>query len=132
MATRKIGPALAAGCSVILKPASDTPLTDSQIVQQEIFGPALSIIPYEAINEIAEALQKIQYGLSGYISTNNFKRARDVANSLDIGIFGVNTATPNTPQIPFSGRKLSGIGYEGGQLGLNEFMKYQSIAYADN
>lgn len=109
-----------------------SPPTDSQIVQQEIFGPALSIIPYEAIDEIAEALQKIQYGLSGYISTNNFKRARDVAISLDIGIFGVNTATPNTPQIPFSGRKLSGIGYEGGQLGLNEFMKYQSIAYADN
>jgi succinate-semialdehyde dehydrogenase/glutarate-semialdehyde dehydrogenase len=54
-----------------------------------------------------------------------------VAEALDVGIAGVNTATPNTPGVPFGGRKLSGVGIEGGQAGLDAFLAPQTIAVAD-
>ena len=110
--------------AVCLSPSPTAP-----IVQEEIFGPVLSILPYQELDEVINTIGNLRYGLSGYISTNDTEQARKLARRLDIGIIGVNTATPNTPQIPFSGRKFSGMGAEGGQLGLEEFLSYQTIAY---
>ncbi len=109
-----------------------SPSPTAQIVSEEIFGPVLSILPYSNVDCVIEALQSLRYGLSGYISTNDIERAKRLASRLDIGIIGVNTATPNTPQIPFSGRKFSGIGTEGGMLGLDEFLSHQTIAYSQS
>lgn len=106
-----------------------SPSPTAQIVQGEIFGPVISILPYKELDEAINIIGNIRYGLSGYISTNDLEQARKLARCLDIGIIGINTATPNTPQIPFSGRKFSGMGAEGGQLGLEEFLSHQTVAY---
>lgn len=106
------------------------PAPSSQIVSEEIFGPVISILPYQELEDVVKTIGSLRYGLSGYIATNDINRASSLARRLDIGIIGINTATPNTPQIPFSGKKFSGMGTEGGQLGLDEFLSYQTIAYS--
>ncbi len=109
-----------------------SPNPTAHIVREEIFGPVLSILPYSNLDYVVEALRSLRYGLSGYIATNDIERAKRLARRLDIGIIGVNTATPNTPQIPFSGRKFSGMGTEGGMLGLDEFLFHQTVAYSQS
>lgn len=106
-----------------------SPPLSARIVNEEIFGPAISILPYDDLDSVINTVQNFRYGLSAYIATSDVMRAAKVARILDVGIVGINTATPNTPQILFGGRKSSGYGWEGGQLGLEEFLSHQSLAY---
>jgi succinate-semialdehyde dehydrogenase/glutarate-semialdehyde dehydrogenase len=71
------------------------------------------------------------YGLGGYV-VGAPRRAADVARALDVGIVGVNTGSPNIPQVPFAGLKDSGIGVEGAQLGLDMFLTRQTVAVGDH
>jgi len=106
------------------------PDRESRIVTEESFAPVLPVLPYDHIGEVLAATRDNALGLAGYVVTGDPGRGRRVAAMLDVGIAGVNTATPNTPQVPFGGRKLSGLGWEGGQAGLDAFLAPQTIAVA--
>lgn len=110
--------------------AVDPPRT-ARMVAEESFAPVLPVLTYRDITEVIEATRADPLGLAGYVATGDPERGRQVAEALDVGIAGVNTATPNTPGVPFGGRKLSGVGIEGGQAGLDAFLAPQTIAVAD-
>lgn len=106
------------------------PARDSALVSGEVFGPAVSVLEYDTLAEVLEAVAANPHGLGGYV-VGAPRRAADVARALDVGIVGVNTGTPNTPQVPFAGLKDSGIGVEGSHLGLEAFLTPQTVAVAD-
>lgn len=102
----------------------------SRVLDEEVFGPAVAVRRYDSIDVVLAATRDCAHGLAGYVVGQDPTRARVVADALDVGIAGVGTATPNTPQIPFGGLKLSGVGYEGGQVGLEAFQTLQTVAIA--
>jgi succinate-semialdehyde dehydrogenase / glutarate-semialdehyde dehydrogenase len=102
------------------------PAATSRIVTEEIFGPAVSVCGYRELDEVLGATRANQYGLGGYV-VGSPSRAAECASALDVGIVGVNTGTPNTPQVPFAGLKHSGLGAEGGQAGLDAFLTAQTV-----
>lgn len=102
------------------------PAATSRIVAEEIFGPAVSVRGYRELDEVLGATRANRYGLGGYV-VGSPSRAVECAGALDVGIVGVNTGTPNTPQVPFAGLKHSGLGAEGGQAGLDAFLTPQTV-----
>ncbi len=106
------------------------PPRNARIATDEIFGPGVAIFPYDDLDEVITTTRNSRHGLAGYVVGHDVARAVAIANSLDVGIVGVNSATPNTPQVPFGGLKDSGIGWEGGQAGLDVFLTYRTVAYS--
>lgn len=104
------------------------PPANARVCTEEIFGPFLPIRPYDDVQEVIASTRGSRYGLAAYVTGRDTNRAAAVARALDVGIVGINTATPNTPQVPFGGLKHSGIGYEGGKPGLDAFFTYQTVA----
>ncbi len=104
------------------------PPAHSRVVTEEAFGPVTSIRGYDHVDEALDATRRSPHGLGGYVVGSDTIRASAVARALDAGIVGVNNASPNTPQVPFGGLKHSGLGYEGGQAGLDAFLTHQTIA----
>ena len=96
------------------------------IAREEIFGPVLSVIPYENIDEAIAIANHTEYGLSGYVWSENRDRAVDVAAKLRTGMVHINGA-PLDSAAPFGGFKKSGNGREWGEYGLEEFLEYQSV-----
>lgn len=105
------------------------PAAGSRIATEEVFGPVTSIRGYDDVADVVGNVREGAYGLGGYV-VGQADRAADVARALDVGIVGVNTGSPNTPQVPFAGLKDSGIGTEGGYAGLDEFRTRQTVAVA--
>nr|CEL18123.1 Succinate-semialdehyde dehydrogenase [NAD(P)+] [Kibdelosporangium sp. MJ126-NF4]CTQ90648.1 Succinate-semialdehyde dehydrogenase [NAD(P)+] (EC 1.2.1.16) [Kibdelosporangium sp. MJ126-NF4] len=106
------------------------PPLDAAVVTEESFAPVLAVMPYDNVADVVDWSRRSSMGLAGYVVGTDVDRACGVAEALDVGIVGVNTATPNTPQIPFGGLKSSGLGCEGGQQGLDAFLTPQVIAVA--
>ena len=84
---------------------------DMTIAREEIFGPVLSIIPYESEDEAIRIANDTPYGLSGYVSSGDLDRARRVASRLRTGMVHINGADLEA-LAPFGGYKQSGYGYE--------------------
>ncbi len=99
---------------------------DMTIAREEIFGPVLSIIPYDDDDEAIRIANDTPYGLSGYVSSSNIERARMVASRLKTGMVHINDA-PLDPQAPFGGYKQSGNGREWGPHGIEEFLELKSV-----
>nr|WP_315025995.1 aldehyde dehydrogenase family protein [uncultured Chryseobacterium sp.] len=99
---------------------------DMRIAQEEIFGPVLSIIPYENEEEAIEIANDTTYGLAAYISSGDEKRALHVASQIDAGRVCIN-GFKHDPLAPFGGFKQSGIGREFGVYGLEEYLEPKSI-----
>jgi len=99
---------------------------DMTIAREEIFGPVLSIIPYDDDDEAIRIANDTPYGLSGYVSSSNIERARMVASRLKTGMVHINGA-PLDPQAPFGGYKQSGNGREWGPHGIEEFLELKSV-----
>jgi acyl-CoA reductase-like NAD-dependent aldehyde dehydrogenase len=96
------------------------------IAQEEIFGPVLSILPYEDEDEAAEIADSTIYGLDGGVWSADRERAKAFAKRMRTGQVQVNGATFN-PIAPFGGFKQSGHGREYGRYGLEEFLEVKSI-----
>ena len=96
------------------------------IAQEEIFGPVLSIIPYEDEDEAAEIANGTIYGLDGGVWSADPERAKAFARRMRTGQVQINGATFN-PLAPFGGYKQSGHGRELGRFGLEEFLEVKSI-----
>lgn len=105
------------------------PQVDSELWQEEIFGPVAALRPYREAQEIISDVNNSEYALGGYVCSADVPWAFDLAARLDIEIVGVNVATPNIPHVPFGGSKASGLGgYEGSLQGLEAFRQHQSTA----
>lgn len=99
---------------------------DMSIAQQEIFGPVLSLIGYENDEDAIQIANDTVYGLSGYVSSGDPERARNVARKIRTGNVHINGAGPDQ-QAPFGGYKQSGNGREWGRYGLEEFLETKAI-----
>jgi aldehyde dehydrogenase (NAD+) len=99
---------------------------DMTIAREEIFGPVLSIIPYEDEDDAVRIANDTPYGLSGYVTSSDLERARRVASRLRTGMVHINGA-PLDALAPFGGYKHSGNGREWGARGLEEFLEVKSI-----
>jgi aldehyde dehydrogenase (NAD+) len=96
------------------------------IANEEIFGPVLSIIPYDSEEEAIEIANDTPYGLSGGVSSGDPARAEKVARQLRTGQVDINGGAFN-PSAPFGGYKQSGIGRERGRYGLEEFIETKAM-----
>jgi aldehyde dehydrogenase (NAD+) len=100
---------------------------DSELAQEEVFGPVLAVIPFSTEEEAIKIANNSKYGLSAYIRTNNMKRALRVAEELDTGEVMINGTFNLHVNRPFGGWKTSGTGKEGGRWGIEEFMQIKGI-----
>jgi len=96
------------------------------IARDEIFGPVISVMPYEGIDEAISIANSSEYGLSGTVFSSDPERAYEVATRIKSGHIGVN-GFDMAPGVPFGGYKLSGMGREGGPEGLEAFLETQAI-----
>ncbi|NVK39930.1 MAG: aldehyde dehydrogenase family protein [Oceanospirillaceae bacterium] len=96
------------------------------IAREEIFGPVLCIIPYRGEEDAINIANDTPYGLSGYVTSGDIERARQVARRLRTGNVHLNGAGPD-PAAPFGGYKQSGIGREWGRHGFEEFLEVKAV-----
>lgn len=97
------------------------------IAQEEIFGPVMSVITYNDLDEAIAIANDTKYGLAGYVYGENLDNLRKVARSVEAGTIEINEAG-RKPDLPFGGYKQSGIGREWGDFGIEEFLEVKSIA----
>ncbi|CAB3771599.1 aldehyde dehydrogenase family protein [Paraburkholderia solisilvae] len=99
---------------------------DMTIAREEIFGPVLSMIPYDSDEEAIEIANGSVYGLSAYVQSASLERARTVGRSLRAGGVHLNYPTPDF-SAPFGGYKRSGNGREWGEAGLREYLETKAM-----
>jgi aldehyde dehydrogenase (NAD+) len=99
---------------------------DMTIAREEIFGPVLSILPYDTEEEAIRQANDTPYGLSGYVQSGNVEHARKVASKLRTGNVHLNGAGPDF-NAPFGGYKQSGTGREWGEHGFKEFLEVKAV-----
>jgi len=99
---------------------------DMTIAREEIFGPVLTIIPFETEEQAVQIANDTPYGLTNYVQTQDPARANRMARLLRSGMVEMN-GTPRGPGAPFGGMKASGNGREGGVWGLEDFMEVKAV-----
>jgi acyl-CoA reductase-like NAD-dependent aldehyde dehydrogenase len=100
---------------------------DSRVVQEEIFGPVLTVQPFDSEDEAVELANSTPYGLASGVQTGNLARAHRVADRLQAGIVWVNDWAMLDPAVPFGGVKDSGFGREYGPEALTAYTKVKSV-----
>lgn len=102
---------------------------DMLVAREETFGPVAPLIPFDEEDEVIRLANDTSYGLAGYFYTRDVSRVFRVAERLEYGIIGANDPLPSTAQAPFGGVKQSGLGREGGSMGIDEYLeiKYLSL-----
>ena len=99
---------------------------DMTIAREEIFGPVLVMIDYDSEDQAIEMANDTEYGLAGYVQSENVEHARQVASRIRAGQIQVNGAGPDM-NAPFGGYKQSGNGREWGAHGLEEFLEVKAV-----
>lgn len=99
---------------------------DMPLAQEEVFGPVLAILAYDTIAEGIEIANDSAYGLGGAVWAGTREEGIEAARQIRTGQVAVNGAIP-TPDLPFGGFKMSGIGREGGRYALEEYLEMQTI-----
>ncbi len=110
-----------------IKPTIFTDVTnDMRIAKEEIFGPVLSIIPFEKEDEAIKIVNDTSYGLGNYLQTEDKEKAHRVAKELRSGCVYINGKGAD-PGTPFGGYRQSGNGREGGVWGLEEYLEVKTV-----
>ena len=110
-----------------IKPTIFTDVTNNmQIAKKEIFGPVLSIIPFETEDEAITITNNTEYGLGNYLQTEDKEKAKRVAKKLRSGCVYINGNAADSGT-PFGGYRQSGNGREGGAWGLEEYLEVKTI-----
>lgn len=100
---------------------------DCRTNQEEIFGPVVTIMPFDTEEEVLEMANSTVYGLSTTIWTNDLKRAHRLANEVEAGIVWINSWLVRDLRTPFGGVKASGVGREGGWEAMNFFTEAKNV-----
>ncbi len=98
-----------------------------RVAREEIFGPVLSVIPFETEAEALAIANGLPYGLSGGVATHDLTRAHRVAANIQAGIVWINTWSQFTTATSFGGYKHSGYGRELGLEGLDEYLQSKTV-----
>ncbi|MDO4427481.1 MAG: betaine-aldehyde dehydrogenase [Moraxella sp.] len=111
-----------------VQPTVFTDCTDEMsIVTDEIFGPVMSILTYETIDEAIERANATEYGLAGGVVSQNLATAHRVVHELQAGICWINTWGESDAKMPVGGYKASGVGRENGISTLNHYTQIKSV-----
>jgi aldehyde dehydrogenase (NAD+) len=100
---------------------------NARIAQEEIFGPVLSVIPFENDDDAVRIANNSRYGLSGAVNSGSLDRAMNVARRIRTGTIAVNGGQWFGPDSPFGGYKESGLGREHGVAGFEEYLETKTI-----
>ena len=103
---------------------------DMRIAQEEIFGPVLTVIPFDTEEEALEIANGVAFGLAGYVWTNDLTRALRFTDRLEAGMIWVNSENVRHLPTPFGGVKASGIGRDGGDWSFEFYMEQKHIGFA--
>lgn len=101
--------------------------TEMKIANEEIFGPVASLIRFETEADAIRIANNTPFGLAAYLFSQNISRAWRVAEALEAGMVGVNEGVFSNEVAPFGGVKQSGLGREGADEGLNEYLETKMI-----
>jgi len=112
-----VGPTLIAGCT-----------NGMRVVREEIFGPVIVVVPFDDDDEAIALANDSDFGLYDYVFSEDTARAFAVAEQLEAGNVGINTAQRNH-ETAFGGWKMSGVGRDGGVFGLHAYTEMQSIVW---
>ena len=103
---------------------------DARMAHEEIFGPVAPITPFSTEEEAIAAANDTRFGLVAFVFTNDLRRALRVSEALETGMVGLNQGVVSNPYAPFGGVKESGLGREGGDVGIDEFLETKYIGIA--
>ncbi len=101
---------------------------DAKMLSEEIFGPVASIQTFKTEDEAIKRANDTEYGLVAYLYTKDMSRGLRVSEKLDFGMIGLNRGIVSDPAAPFGGTKQSGLGREGAQEGMKEFLETQYVS----
>ena len=104
--------------------------SDARMRHEEIFGPVAPIATFDTEEEAIAAANDTEYGLVSYVFTRDLERALRVTERLETGMVGLNQGVVSNPAAPFGGVKQSGLGREGGTVGIDEFLETKYVAVA--
>ncbi|UVD60551.1 NAD-dependent succinate-semialdehyde dehydrogenase (plasmid) [Rhizobium sp. Pop5] len=137
---RHVEDALAKGAAIVTKRAELPPgrqytapmvltgaTTDMQLAGEETFGPVAPLFRFETEEQALAIANGTPYGLAAYFYTESLKRAWRVGEALEFGMIGLNTGAVSTEVAPFGGVKQSGLGREGAQAGIEEYLEMKSF-----
>ena len=101
---------------------------DVAINREEIFGPVAPIYTFDSEDEAIEMANATEFGLSSYLYTENLEKALRLSEQIEAGMVGLNTGLVSNPAAPFGGVKESGLGREGSQFGIDEYLEIKYVA----
>ena len=101
---------------------------NARVLNEEIFGPVAPIATFATDEEAIAAANNTEYGLVAYVYTSDLKRALRVCEALETGMIGLNQGMVSNAGAPFGGVKQSGVGREGGNEGIHEFLETKYVA----
>lgn len=100
---------------------------DMRIAREEIFGPIISALPFDTLDEAVERANNTPYGLAAGVFTQNLATAHQLSRKIRAGSVWVNTYHAIDPAMPFGGYKMSGYGREGGAEHLDEYLNTKGV-----
>lgn len=100
---------------------------DAAMASEEIFGPVAPVCVFDGEQDAVAAANDTEYGLVSYVYTSDLDRAMRVSERLDAGMIGLNQGVVSNPAAPFGGIKQSGLGREGGRIGIDEFLETKYV-----
>lgn len=105
---------------------TDVP-NDAPVVNREIFGPVIVVLPFDTETEAIERANAVKYGLAGSVWTSNVQRALRVSGALEFGTVWVNDHLPITAEMPHGGFKQSGFGKDMSQYALDDYTQIKHV-----
>ncbi|GLY87723.1 NAD-dependent succinate-semialdehyde dehydrogenase [Actinoallomurus iriomotensis] len=101
---------------------------DARMRHEEIFGPVAPVTAFDTEEQALAWANDTEYGLVAYVYTRDLDRALRVSEALETGMVGLNRGVVSNPAAPFGGVKHSGLGREGGKVGIEEFLETKYVA----
>ncbi|MEB3372331.1 NAD-dependent succinate-semialdehyde dehydrogenase [Saccharopolyspora sp. S2-29] len=101
---------------------------EAELMSEEIFGPVAPVISFDTEEEAVRMANDTPWGLAGYLFTQDVDRGFRVGEAMEVGMVGLNTGIVSNPAAPFGGVKASGLGREGGRVGIEEFLEFKYMA----